>query len=79
MSKTAIKTLTKNYKRFGSQAGAIIETLYAGVEFSTEDARQAGIANPTSVVAQLRNNGYAIYSNPRKASSGQVVNRYRIN
>ena len=79
MSKTAIKTLTKNYKRFGSQGPAIIETLYQGVEFSTEDARSAGIANPTSVVARLRNNGFEIYSNPRKTSSGQVVNCYRIN
>ena len=77
-SKTAIKQLVKNYKATGTQKGAIVETLAQGVEFSVAEARQAGIGNPTSVVAQLRNDGYAIYSNPRKTSSG-TVNRYRCN
>ena len=77
-SKTAIKQLVKNYKATGTQKGAIVKTLAEGVEFSVAEARQAGIANPTAVVTQLREEGYSIYSNPRKTSSG-TVNRYRCN
>jgi hypothetical protein len=78
MRKSVINKLSKNYFRTGTQKGAIIETLYAGTEFSVAEAQEAGISNPTSVVSQLREHGYSIYSNPRKTTSG-TVNRYRLN
>jgi hypothetical protein len=83
MSKTAIKQLTKNYKATGTQRGAILETLSAGTQFSVSDARKAGIANPTAVIAKLREEGFEIYSNPwsrrseRKVAAG-TVNQYRL-
>jgi hypothetical protein len=70
-SKTAIKQLIKNYKATGSQKGAILETLTQGVSFTNTEARMAGIANPTSVVSKLRDDGYTIYSNPHNAKSGK--------
>ena len=76
-NKTAVKRLTTNYSLTGSQKSAILETLSEEVEFSVADAKAAGIANPTSVVAQLRNDGFRIYSNPRKTRTG-TVNRYRL-
>jgi hypothetical protein len=84
MNKNTIKQLSSNYKSTGTQKGAILETLFAGTEFSVSEAQKAGIANPTSVIAKLREDGFEIYSNPhsrrgdRKVAAG-TVNRYRIN
>lgn len=83
-STTATKQLIKNYKSYGTQKGAILATLTHGTEFSVAEARAAGIANPTAVVSQLREEGFEIYSNPhsrrgaRRIAKG-TVNRYRRN
>jgi chemotaxis receptor (MCP) glutamine deamidase CheD len=80
----AVKQLTQNYKSTGTQKGAILETLFTGTEFTIADAYKAGIANPSAVIAKLREDGFEIYSNPhsrrndRKVAAG-TVNRYRIN
>jgi hypothetical protein len=76
-NKKAIKQLTRNYKSTGTQKQAILKTLTAGTEFSVSDARKAGISNPTAVIAKLRNEGFAIYSNPCDTKSG-TVNRYAL-
>lgn len=83
-SKTAVKQLIKNYRATGTQKDAIITTLTNGTQFSVAEAREAGIANPTAVVSQLREEGYEIFSNPHSRRSSRViakgtVNRYRRN
>lgn len=75
--KNTTKTLSK-YLKYSSQKQAILDVLAEGTEFSAAEARTAGIANPSAVIAQLRNDGFAIYSNPRKTNSG-MVNKYRLN
>ena len=75
--KNATKTLS-NYLKNNTQTAALIAVLSEGIEVSASEARQAGIANPSAVVRSLRNEGFAIYSNPRKTSTG-TVNKYRLN
>ena len=61
------------------QKSALFTILEAGHEFSIAEARRAGVANPSAVVSELRQDGLAIYSNPRKLANGQSVNKYRLN
>lgn len=37
-----------------------------------------GVANPSALINQLRNEGYAIYLNSRTLSSGDKVSFYRL-
>ena len=73
MSKTATNRLARNYKKLANQQDAVLQTLLDGTEFSTAEAREAGISNPRAVVSKLRDEGFNIYSNRRGS-----VNRYRI-
>jgi hypothetical protein len=61
-----------------TQANAILRFLGEGHEFSTIEAKLAGIADPARVIYNLRNEGAAIYCNPRKTKSGGTVMRYRL-
>lgn len=83
-SNTTVKQLIKSYRATGTQKNAIITVLTNGTEFSVAEARKAGIANPTAVVSQLREEGYEIFSNPHSRRGTRViakgtVNRYRRN
>lgn len=37
-----------------------------------------GVANPSALINQLRNDGYAIYLNSRTLSNGEKVSFYRL-
>lgn len=62
-----------------TQKQTLLSVLRSGREFSAAEARRAGILNPTAVIFQLREDGFKIYSNPRKLANGQRVNKYRLN
>jgi len=82
--KKSTKLTQKQLEKFvrlvknNTQADAILRFLGEGFEFSTDEARLAGIADPARVIYNLRNQGAAIYCNPRQAKSGDVVMRYRL-
>jgi Holliday junction resolvasome RuvABC endonuclease subunit len=40
-------------------------------------AKRFGIANPTATISVIRNRGYAIYANTRKAANGVNVTEYQ--
>lgn len=62
---------TKQYKLF--------KALVIDGETLTESAisKRFGIANPTATISQIRQRGYAVYANPRKAGNGVQVTEYR--
>jgi len=62
---------TKQYKLF--------RALVINGERLTEAAIQKrfGIANPTATISQIRQRGYAVYANSRKAGNGVQVTEYR--
>lgn len=61
-----------------TQKEAILQFLGEGFEFSSDEARLAGIADPARVIYNLRNEGAAIYCNPRKTKCGGKVMRYSL-
>jgi Holliday junction resolvasome RuvABC endonuclease subunit len=62
---------TKQYKLF--------RALVINGESLTEAAIQKrfGIKNPTATISQIRQRGYAVYANSRKAGNGVQVTEYR--
>ncbi len=62
---------TKQYKLF--------KALVIDGETLTEAAisKRFGIANPTATISQIRQRGYAVYANSRKAGNGVQVTEYR--
>jgi Holliday junction resolvasome RuvABC endonuclease subunit len=62
---------TKQYKLF--------KALVINGESLTEAAIQKrfGIKNPTATISVIRQRGYAVYANPRKAGNGVQVTEYR--
>jgi len=62
-----------------SQESKVIDALSNGAELTVAQMRDRfNMANPTAVVANLRNKGYAIYGNrPAKSSSLRAL-RYRL-
>ncbi len=62
---------TKQYKLF--------KALVLDGETLTEAAiaKRFGIANPTATISTIRQGGYAIYANQRKAGNGVQVTEYR--
>jgi hypothetical protein len=82
--KPSTKLTQKQLEKFvrlvknNTQGDAIILFLGEGLEFSTLEAKLAGIADPARVIYTLRNQGVAIYCNPRKTKSGGTVMRYRL-
>ena len=75
--KNATKALTKQLKK-NDQRTALYNVLSDGLEISVDECRAAGIAKPTAVVTQRRDEGFQIYLNPRKTSAGPVK-KYRLN
>jgi len=61
-----------------SQPAAMIELLTAGVEFTADEAKSVGVADPNRVVNTLREYGFPVYLNNRKTPKGETVRRYRL-
>ena len=57
----------------------MFKLLAKGTEVTiAEAAKRLSIANPSAVVAQLRDDGLPIYTNRRKNAQGQTVYKYRL-
>lgn len=68
-------------KRFDleTKQGKLFQALVMNKETLSEAqiAKRFGIKNPTATISVIRQRGYAIYSNQRKAGNGVVVTEYQ--
>lgn len=62
-----------------SKQGRLFKALVLEKESLTpvEISRRFKIRNPRAAVSNIRDHGYAIYTNPRKISNGETVTEYR--
>lgn len=72
---------TINLKRFDlkTKQGKLFKALVLDKETmsAAEISKRFGIKNPTATISDIRQRGYAIYGNTRKAGNGVVVTEYR--
>lgn len=72
---------TIKLKRFDleTKQGKLFKALVLDKETLSEAqiAKRFGIANPTATISTIRQRGYAIYANTRKAGNGVQVTEYR--
>ena len=62
-----------------TQSAKLVAALESGEELTAKQiASRFNIANPTAVIANLRNEGHVIYTNSRKNHRGHTVSKYRI-
>ena len=62
-----------------SQKARLFNFLAKGKEVSiVEASKRLNIANPSAVVAQLREDGARIYTNRHRNAQGQTVFKYRL-
>lgn len=62
-----------------NQKDRVFNFLSKGTEVTTAElSKRLKIANPSAVVAQLRDEGARIYTNKRTNSKGQTVFKYRL-
>jgi len=64
---------------FDTKQGRLFRALVLNGESLTESqiTKRFGIANPTATISNIRQRGYAIYANSRKAGNGVQVTEYR--
>jgi hypothetical protein len=72
---------TKSIRSFDldTKQGKLFKALVLNGETLTESqiAKRFGIANPTATISTIRQRGYAVYANQRKAGNGVNVTEYR--
>ncbi len=72
---------TKSIRSFDldTKQGKLFKALVLNGETLTEAAiaKRFGIANPTATISTIRQRGYAVYANQRKAGNGVQVTEYR--
>ena len=72
---------TINLKRFDlkTKQGKLFKALVLDKETmsASEISKRFGIKNPTATISDIRQRGYAIYANTRKAGNGVMVTEYR--
>jgi hypothetical protein len=72
---------TIKLKRFNleTKQGKLFKALVLDKETLSEAqiSKRFGIANPTATISTIRQGGYAIYANQRKAGNGVQVTEYR--
>jgi len=61
---------TKTFKVFNA--------LYNGQSLTAAQARKMGVGNLSAEVSRIRQNGYAVYANQRKAGNGVTVTEYQM-
>lgn len=62
-----------------SKQAKLLKHLQSGAELTAKQISGTfGLKNPHDAVRQLRSQGYCIYSNPSKLSTGEKVTRYRL-
>jgi Holliday junction resolvasome RuvABC endonuclease subunit len=72
---------TKSIRKFNleTKQGKLFKALVLDKETLTESAitKRFGIANPTATISVIRQRGYAVYANSRKAGNGVQVTEYK--
>jgi hypothetical protein len=72
---------TKSIRSFDldTKQGKLFKALVLEGQTLTEAAiaKRFGIKNPTATISSIRQRGYAVYANPRKAGNGVNVTEYR--
>lgn len=62
-----------------SKAGKVFRALQAGERLTESAARKRfGVGNLRAEVSRIRQSGFAVYANQRKAGNGVVVTEYRL-
>lgn len=72
---------TVKLKRFDlkTKQGKLFKALVLDKETmsASQISKRFGIKNPTATISDIRQRGYAIYANQRKAGNGVTVTEYR--
>jgi Mn-dependent DtxR family transcriptional regulator len=72
---------TKSIRNFDlkTKAGKVFNAIVRNGETlsAAEIAKRFGVKNPTATISTIRQRGYAIYANSRKAGNGVQVTEYR--
>ena len=65
-------------KRFNpdTKTFKVFNALYNGAALTAAQAKKMGVGNISAEVARIRQNGYAVYTNTRKAGNGVQVTEY---
>ena len=75
------KTITVKFKKFDpkTKQGKLFNALVREGEVmsAAQISKRFGIKNPTATISDIRQRGYAIYGNTRKAGNGVMVTEYR--
>ena len=62
----------------GTKTHKLFTALQNGEKLTASQAeKRFGIKNPTATISVIRNRGYAVYANSRKAGNGVQVTEYR--
>ena len=68
-------------KRFSkdSKTYKVFDALYNGAKLTQAQAeKQFGVKNLSAEATRIRQHGYAVYANTRKAANGVVVTEYEL-
>lgn len=69
-----MKFISKDTKTF-----KVFNALYAGEKLTAAEAsKRFGVKNLAAEASRIRQHGYAVYSNTRKAGNGVVVTEYEM-
>ena len=65
-------------KRFNKETKTfkVFTALYNGASLTTAQAKKMGVGNLAAEASRIRQSGYAVYSNSRKAGNGVTVTEY---
>jgi vacuolar-type H+-ATPase subunit B/Vma2 len=69
----AVKNINPETKTF-----RVFKALQNGQSLSESQARKMGVGNLRAEVSRIRNHGFAVYANTRKAGNGVTVTEYQL-
>jgi Helix-turn-helix domain len=61
-----------------TKTGKVFSLLQAGKKLTAAQAKKFGIGNLSAEASRLRQAGYAVYANSRKAGNGVTVTEYEL-
>jgi len=61
-----------------TKTGKVFSMLQAGQKLTASQAKKHGIGNLAAEASRLRQAGYAVYANSRKAANGVEVTEYEL-
>ena len=70
---TVVKRINPETKTF-----RVFQALQSGQSLTESKARKMGVGNLRAEVSRIRNHGFAVYANTRKAGNGITVTEYEL-